>query len=98
MGYAGRAFIVMTLAIAVYNVASAEDKPMAVANEATTIGGGILGGATGGASAGAVAGLFCGPGAPLCEPVTVTIGVFVGGALGALGADYTFDFLLRKTE
>jgi hypothetical protein len=92
MGYAGRALLVMTIAVSVYNVATADDKPTAVAHEATTLGGGILGGAAGGAAAGAVAGVLCGPGAPLCEPVTVTVGVFVGGVLGALGADYSFKF------
>ncbi|GAA0371032.1 hypothetical protein GCM10009092_39200 [Bowmanella denitrificans] len=41
-----------------------------------------------GVAGGALAGLACGPGAPVC----VTIGVFVGGALGALGADFTFGW------
>ena len=43
----------------------------------------------GGAAGGALAGLACGPGVPLC----VTVGVYVGGALGALGADYSFGWL-----
>jgi hypothetical protein len=37
---------------------------------------------------GAAAGLACGPGAPVC----VAVGVFVGGALAALGADFAFEF------
>ena len=46
------------------------------------------GGFAGGAAGGAIAGLACGPGAPIC----VTLGVFVGGALGALGADVSFGW------
>src|SRR5262249_7404803 len=75
----GKAFWVFTAAVAVYNVATAENTGEALAKEGVGIGGGMLGGAAGGAAAG----LVCGPGAPVC----VTIGVFVGGALGALGAD-----------
>jgi len=55
----------------------------AAGNEGVVIGGGFVGGAIGGG----VAGCACGPGAPVC----VTIGVFVGGLLGAFGADFAFD-------
>jgi len=44
-----------------------------------------------GAAGGAAAGLICGPGAPAC----VTVGAFVGGTLGALGMDLTFDWITR---
>ncbi len=77
--------MVVTLGIAVYNVAVAEDKGKAVAHEGVVLGGGFAGGAAGGA----LAGLACGPGAPVC----VTLGVFVGGALGAMGADVSFGWL-----
>ena len=80
----GRGLLVVTIGVAVYNIAVAEDKVTATAREGLVIGGGFAGGAAGGA----VAGLTCGPGAPVC----VTIGVFVGGALGALGADFTFGW------
>jgi len=80
----GRGLLVVTIGVAVYNVAVAEDKVKATAREGVIIAGGFAGGAAGGA----VAGLACGPGAPVC----VTIGVFVGGALGALGADFTFGW------
>ncbi|MCE5225937.1 MAG: hypothetical protein LLG05_08755 [Porphyromonadaceae bacterium] len=83
-GRAGRLFLVFTISVAVYNVASADDKTTAAAREGTALSGGFLGGAAGGA----LAGLACGPGAPVC----VTIGVFVGGALGAFGAESFFDF------
>lgn len=77
-----KGLLVVSLAISVYNVATADDKVRALGNEGVMIGGGFAGGAAGGA-----AGLLCGPGAPVC----VTIGIFVGGVLGALGADFAFD-------
>lgn len=81
----GRALLVVTVGVAVYNIATAEDKVQAVAHEGAVIGGGFAGGAAGGA----IAGLACGPGAPVC----VTVGVFVGGALGAMGTDASFRWL-----
>lgn len=80
----GRGFLFVTIGAAVYNIAAAEDKVKATAREGVIVGGGFAGGAAGGA----IAGLACGPGAPIC----VTVGVFVGGALGALGADFTFGW------
>jgi hypothetical protein len=77
----GRGLIFVTIAISVYNIADSEDKLRTTAKEGATLGGGILGSAA--------AGLACGPGAPVC----VTIGVFVGGALGAYGTSITFDWL-----
>lgn len=81
----GRGLLVVTLGVAIYNVSVADNKTKAVAREGVVITGGFAGGAAGGA----LAGLACGPGAPVC----VTVGVFVGGALGALGADYSFGWL-----
>ncbi|MDY0273210.1 MAG: hypothetical protein RBR37_11990 [Advenella sp.] len=81
----GRGLLVVTLGTAVYNIASAESKGKALAREGIILGSGFAGGAAGGA----VAGLACGPAAPLC----VTAGVFIGGALGALGADLSFGWL-----
>ncbi|HLL00685.1 MAG TPA: hypothetical protein VK539_08875 [Myxococcaceae bacterium] len=80
----GKGLVFVSVAISVYNVASAEDKVDALGREGATTGGGILGGAAGGA----LAGLACGPGAPVC----VTIGVFVGGVAGALGADWAYGW------
>jgi hypothetical protein len=73
----GRGIMFITTGIIIYNIATANDKLMAAAEEGAALGGGILGGMAGGAAAG----LVCGPGAPVC----VTIGVFIGGALGAAG-------------
>ncbi|PCM43754.1 hypothetical protein CPA50_15470 [Marinobacter sp. ANT_B65] len=83
MGRAGKSFIALTIALAVYNIATAEDKLLASAKESAVIGGGLLGSVAGGAAAG----LACGPGAPVC----VGIGVFVGGVMFAIGAEITFD-------
>ncbi len=76
---AGRGLLVLSLCIAVYSIATAEDKAAATLHEGATMGAGIAGGMAGGA----LAGLACGPGAP----VYVTIGVFVGGAAAAFGVD-----------
>ena len=77
LGHAGRGLIVLTIAISVYNIATAEDKIVAAKKEGSITAGGIAGGVAGGA----LAGLACGPGAPVC----VTVGAFIGGVLGAFG-------------
>ncbi len=82
VSYAGKALIVISVAISVHNIATAEDKVAAATREASVAGGGILGGAAGGAAAG----LACGPGAPVC----VTAGALIGGVAGAFGVDYIF--------
>lgn len=84
----GRGLIIVTIGFAVYNIASAEDKITATAREGLVIGGGFSGGAGGGA----LAGLACGPGSPVC----VTVGVFIGGALGALGVEITFGWFFNE--
>lgn len=75
----GRGLLLLSVAVSVYNVATSDDKVDAIKHEGAATGAGIAGGMAGGA----LAGLACGPGAPVC----VTIGVFVGGAAGALGVD-----------
>jgi len=77
LGPAGRGLLILSVAVSVYNIATAENKVQATAREVTVVGAGIGGGVAGGAAAG----LLCGPGAPVC----VTIGAFVGGALAAFG-------------
>ncbi len=74
---AARGLVVLSIAVAVYNIAVAEDKMSAAGREVVIAGAGVGGGFAGGA----VAGLACGPGAPVC----VTIGAFIGGALSAFG-------------
>lgn len=82
-GIAGRGFIALTVTISVYNIVTADNKTTALANEGAVVGGGLLGSVAGGA----VAGLACGPGSPVC----VTIGIFVGGVMFAIGAQVAFD-------
>ncbi len=73
-----------TLAFAVYNVATAEDKPRQAAKEGTTVAGGFAGGAV--ATVGVVA--------MASNPAGWVVGVmmFVGAAVGATGASSTFDY------
>lgn len=80
----GRGLLFVTIAISVFNIATSDDKLRETTKEGTSFGGGILTGAAGGA----IAGLACGPGSPVC----VTMGVFIGGALGAMGTGYAFDW------
>ncbi len=77
---AGRSLIILSIALSVYTIASAEDKVGETKRELAVTGSGIAGGIAGGAAAG----LICGPGAPVC----VTAGAFIGGALAAFGVDY----------
>lgn len=88
LGVAGKVLIVASIAISVYNVATAEDKVNAAGREGSS----ILGGIAGGAAGGAIAGLMCGPGAPLCSG----IGIFVGGAVGAFMASGLYDSLTSQ--
>jgi hypothetical protein len=67
---------VVDSAIAVYNVATANNKVDAAAREGVTIAGGFAGGAAGGA----LAGIWFGP-------VGVAVGVAIGGVVGSLVAD-----------
>lgn len=82
LGHAGRGLFVLTAVISVYHIYKAEDRVRATANEVTALGGAMAGSAALGS-----AGLFCGPAAIACVP----LGVFVGGVIGALGADWVFD-------
>lgn len=77
--WAGRAFWVFTLAVAAYNIGSAEDKVWAAGRETATLGGGFGGGAAGGA----IAGIWFGP-------VGIAVGVAIGGIFGALVGDELF--------
>lgn len=76
----GRGLIVLSIALSVYTIVTADDKAKAAGRELAVTGAAI----GGGIAAGALAGLACGPGAPVC----VTLGAFVGGALAAFGVDF----------
>lgn len=78
-GHAGRILWFISLGVAAYNIASAEDKARATGREAASIGGGFAGGA----ATGAVVGVWAGP-------LGVAIGVAVGGCIGAIMADQVY--------
>lgn len=79
LGKAGRALWLLSAGIAIYNIASAEDKVRATGREAANLGGGFAGGAAGGA----IAGIWAGP-------VGVAIGAIIGGIVGAIVTDQAY--------
>jgi hypothetical protein len=84
-GKIGRCLLVVSIAISIYKVLSAEDKLKQGAREAI----GFAGGAAGGAALGAVASEFAPPAAPFLVPLATII----GGILGAMGADFVFEWV-----
>jgi len=81
-GRAGKAFVVVTVAIAVWNIAQAENKVDATLKEGSAIGGAFAGAAIGG-----WAGALCGPGAVICVP----LGIFIGGIIGAFAGESLYE-------
>ncbi|WP_222888601.1 hypothetical protein [Enterobacter sp. C2] len=71
----GRGLVVLSIAISIYEIYTADDKVSETGRQIAITGAGIAGAA----ASSAMAGLICGPGAPVC----VLIGGFVGGALAA---------------
>lgn len=71
----GKGLVVLSIAISVYEIYTADDKVSESGRQIAINSAGIAGAVAGGA----MAGLMCGPGAPVC----VLIGGFVGGALAA---------------
>ncbi len=83
MGKAGKGLLIVSISFAVYNIATSDRPGREAVKEGVGAGTSFLGSLAGGA----VAGLACGPGAPIC----VGVGVFVGGLVFAVGADFAFD-------
>jgi len=83
MRWAARGLWVATLAIAAYNIGTAENPWWQTRREVANIAGGLGGGFAGGAAMGAAGGIWAGP-------IGVGIGVIVGGILGALLADHAY--------
>lgn len=81
-GRAGKGFVVVTVAISVWNIAQAENKVDATLKEGSAIGGAFAGAAIGG-----WAGTACGPGAVICVP----LGIFVGGIIGAYAGESLYE-------
>jgi hypothetical protein len=84
-GKVGRGLVIVSLAIAAYNISTSDRPGREAVKQGSTLGVGFLGSVAGGAAAGFV----CGPGAPVC----VAVGAFIGGLAFAVGADLTFDWL-----
>jgi hypothetical protein len=85
LGKVGKGLLIVSIAIAAYNIASSDRPGRQAVKEGSTLGIGFLGSVAGGA----VAGFACGPGAPVC----VGVGALIGGIAFAVGADLTFDWL-----
>ncbi len=83
LGVTGKALVVASVGLIIYNVYQADDKAKAIEREATSL---ALGTALG--YAGGAVGTLCGPAAFVCVPA----GVFIGGALGAVGAEYWMEW------
>ncbi|NMM38438.1 MAG: hypothetical protein HHJ09_13210 [Glaciimonas sp.] len=83
-GIAGRALLIATLAVAVYNIVEAEDKPRQTTKEGVTLGTGIAGGLAGATAVGLI----------VSNPVgwMVGIGIIVGSAIAAIGSSELFDY------
>lgn len=86
LGKAGRLFLILSLGLVTYDVYHAKDRKKALVYNAAIFSGSAATSAAGGGAAG----LACGPGAPIC----VTIGIFIGGIIGAIGTQY----FMSKTD
>ena len=87
----GRGLLFFTVAIATYNVWTAENKVHAGLKEGIVLGSGVAGGAI----AGAATGLVCGPGAPICSTALFFVGGIMGALAGSAATDY-YDAELRE--
>lgn len=83
MRWAARGLWLATVAIAAYNIGTAENPWWQTGRETSNIAGGLGGGFAGGAAMGAAGGIWAGP-------VGIAIGILVGGILGALLADHAY--------
>lgn len=79
----GKLGVLVTAALATYQILNAENKPKETARQGIIVGGGALGGVLAGLGVSAL----CGPGAPICAIAVVLAGSVVGGVSGGLVAD-----------
>lgn len=84
-GVAGKAFLVASLAFAVYDISTADDKPRQAAKEGAVLGTSIVGGAAAGVGIALV----------LSSPPGWVVGaaIFVGAAVSGIGVEAAFDYL-----
>ncbi|RDU99008.1 hypothetical protein [Trinickia dinghuensis] len=83
----GRRLLLVSLAVAVYEVVEFDNRPRELARQSILVGAGVVGGWAAGSAA--VATGVCVATAPVCVGALV----FVGGVLAAYGADAGFDSL-----
>lgn len=83
-GAVGRGFLILSLGLAVYNVATAEDKARQATKEGVSLGAGLVGGVAGGAVVVALASNPAG--------WVVFAAVLIGSAAAGMGASETFDY------
>lgn len=91
---AGRGLLFFTVAVASYNIWTAENKVHAGLKEGIVLGSG----AAGGALAGAATGLVCGPGAPVCSTALFIVGGIMGALAGGAVADHYDEELLEFAD
>jgi hypothetical protein len=79
----GKLGILVTAALATYQILNAENKPKEAARQGIIVGGGAAGGILAGMGISAL----CGPGAPICAIAVVLVGTIAGGVAGGVVAD-----------
>lgn len=87
----GKVGLLITAALGVHAVATADNKPKEAIRQGAIVGGGMAGGWL----AGIMVSTICGPGAPICAIAVVLIGA-IGGGLAAEGATGVFDEELEE--
>lgn len=90
LGQAGRRVLLVSFAIAVYEVVQADDKPREIARQGSLAAAGVVGGWAAGTTAVAIG--ACAATAPVCVGVVV----FAGAVLAAYGADAGFSVLYPR--
>jgi len=79
----GKLRVLVTAALATYQILNAENKPKEAARQGIIVGGGAVGGIL----AGMGVSTLCGPGAPICAKAVVLVGSVAGGVAGGVVAD-----------
>jgi hypothetical protein len=83
-GKIGKCLMIAGVTISIYNVAVADDKLKQASREVVGFGGGMMAGAATGATVSELA--------PTAAPIIIALSALLGGILGALGADYVFEW------
>jgi len=90
LGRAGRRLLLVSLAVAVYDVVETDDKPREVIRQSALAGAGLIGGLAAGSAA--VAAGVCAATAPVCVGAVT----FVGGLVATYGTDAGFGSLYPR--